>query len=531
MTDKSSLQQFSTSSLAGPATLQVSGASKTFDGKRVLHSVDLTVNSGEVLALLGQNGSGKSTLIKVLSGFHEPDRGTEVRIDGETMRFGSPVFSHRAGLRFVHQDLALIDDATVLDNIAFDAGYATRGGTIRRRECIRQAQTALDRVGSNVNPRQLVGELSPAQKTGVAVARALAVSGSDAAKVLVLDEPTATLPGGEVDRLLSMLRASADSGVAVILVTHHLDEVFKIADRVTVLRDGNVVAASAITEIDRRSLVHKLIGAELEEAQRHALSPGDEDAHASTRLVVRDLYAQRMQGVSLEAHQGEVVGIYGLTGSGREAILGTMFGALTREKGVVRVDGTMVRADSPRASISSGIGYLPPDRKIRGGMMLLPAYENITVPRLNAFARWGTMHKKPELADARKWFAQLDVRPSDAVKAPLASFSGGNQQKILIAKWLRLSPKVLLLDEPTQGVDVGAKVAIHECILAAAKSGTAIVVSSSDEDELAAICDRVLIMRAGEIAAELSGREITVNAINASMHAVKARAGAPGVAG
>jgi ribose transport system ATP-binding protein len=511
--------QLTVEQMAVCPALQVNGVSKTFAARRVLSSVELSVYPGEVHALLGQNGSGKSTLIKVLSGYHEPDAGSEVLIDGEPLAFGSPAASHKAGLRFVHQDLGLIDAATVLDNIAFGTGYTTRGGTIRRRESTRLAQAALDLAGSDVSPKQMVRELSPSQRTGVAVARALARHGSDVVRVLVLDEPTATLPVDEVDQLLAMLRASADSGAGVVLVTHRLDEVFKIADRVTVLRDGNVVVTSAMGDVNRRGLVHKLIGADLEQAQRDAVVPEVADAGATAGLRVDGLRALRINGISFQAKPGEVLGIYGLTGSGRETVLSAVFGALPRDSGEVRIDGQRVRSGSPRHAIGAGIGYLPPDRKIRAGLMLMPAYENVTLLDLKPYLRWWTVRKKPELADARAWFQKLEVRPADAITAPLSSFSGGNQQKILFAKWLRLQPKALLLDEPAQGVDIGAKVTVHQSILDAAQAGAAVVVSSSDEDELAAICTRILIMQNGEITDELTDDRISVSALNSSMHA------------
>ncbi|CAB4970764.1 unannotated protein [freshwater metagenome] len=494
-----------------PALL-AEGLAKTFNGRTVLHPFTLRVMPGEIHALIGQNGSGKSTLIKILSGFHTPDPGGNCHISGEPLEFGNPHASTQIGLRFVHQELGLIGSVSILDNLAFTRGFETRMGTICRSEENERAKRALATVGMDTDPRVLVASLTPAQRTGVAVARAIQSIGGQAA-VLVLDEPTATLPTEEVEHLHAMLRRAATEGVGILYVTHHLDEVFQLASQVSVLRDGFLVESCSVHEIDRATIVHRLVGSELEAVQRvpHESLDG---RNQSSALKVEALETDFIHGVTLEVNSGEIVGVYGLTGSGRESLLGAVFGALPRYSGTVTIDGTTVPAYRPAEAIKAGIGYLAPDRKASGGFMHLNATENLTLVDLKPFWKRGFLRNRPEVAVAREWFARLQVRPAEGTSAILSSFSGGNQQKIILGKWLRTSPKALLLDEPTQGVDVGAKAELHRQIIKACDAGAAIVVSSSDVEELASLCDRVLIMRNGRIAVELTGEHVNEVEIN-----------------
>ena len=499
----------------GPA-LQVDGVCKAFNGKTVLHPLTLSVGPGEIHVLVGQNGSGKSTLIKILSGYHAPEPGGQALIGGQQLQFGSSTSSFRLGCRFVHQDLGLVGSASVLDNLSFSGGYPTRFGTIRDRSAAARARQSLGLVGLDIDPSRLVATLGPAQQTGVAVARAMA--GGTEVRLLVLDEPTATLPTEEVDHLLSILRRAALQGLGILYVTHHLDEVFQFADRVSVLRDGRLVSSTPIGEIDRPTLVRRLVGGEVE-AVRRDNGAAAERAPAGPRLIVRDLAGGPLRGVTFSIRRSEIVGVYGLTGSGSESLLPTIFGALPLESGSITLDGVTLATGRPDLSIKRGIGYLPPDRKVSGGFMSLTATENLTVADLSPYWRSGWMRGKQELAGAREWFQRLQVRPADGATAPLDSFSGGNQQKILLGKWLRVQPKVLLLDEPTQGVDVGAKAELHRLILTAAADGTSVVINSTDEQELASLCSRVLIIRNGVIGDVLNDDEISAKAITTRFHA------------
>jgi ribose transport system ATP-binding protein len=526
-TDNSSARQPSRSNEGGGAigvttlvapAVQMVNLAKTFGSRTVLHPFELSLIPGEIHALLGQNGSGKSTLIKILSGFHLPDEGGNCYVKGEPLEFGNPHGSYRTGLRFVHQDLGLISSSTVLDNLAFTSGYDTRLGAIRRNKALARAQESLSAVGLDVNPHALVATLTPAQRTGVAVARAIDFGGG-AAVALVLDEPTATLPTEEVEHLHSMLRVAASAGVAILYVTHHLDEVFRLADQVSVLRDGYLVESCPVSGIDRATIVHRLVGSELEAVQRDKRDAGSAPTQA-TEFTVSDLRTEFIRGVSLTARAGEILGVYGLTGSGRESLLGAIFGALPRDGGIVRVNDVAVPPYRPTKSIARGIGYLSPDRKISGGFMHMNATENLTIVNLGRFWKRGMLRNKDEELESARWFERLQVRPLDGLRNVLASFSGGNQQKIVLGKWLRMAPKVLLLDEPTQGVDVGAKAELHRQIIGASTNGAVVIVSSTDVEELASLCDRVLIMRNGEFATELVGDSVNEADINRSFHGV-----------
>jgi ribose transport system ATP-binding protein len=491
--------------------LSVRELSKTFPGTQALSSVSLQVARGEVRALLGENGSGKSTLIKILSGYHEPDGGV-VEIGGDSLRFANPSASHEIGARFVHQDLGLVDGASVLDNFAFTNGFPTRWGTIRGRRAGVTVGEALTRVGLDIDPRTPVGRLGAAERTGVAVARALHSGVESGARLLVLDEPTATLPGSEVADLLRIVRTVADQGTAVLYVTHRLDEVFAVATTATVLRDGREVITTDVANLTRAELLNHLVGTELEEAHLESAAIGPA-ADAQALLDVRGLYAGRLVDVSFSLRHGEVVGISGVTGSGREDVTRAVFGALRRDAGTVRIGGRDLADQSPGDAIRRGAAYLPPDRKRLGGMMDLSARENLTVGRLDAFWRWPMLRRREEAAEARTWFEKLDVHPAGGLEQRLSTFSGGNQQKILLAKWLRMKPKVLLLDEPTQGVDVGSRATIHSHLLAAAADGAGVLMSSVDVDELVALCHRVLVIRDGRLVDELSGARLTTGSV------------------
>jgi len=497
---------------AGPTALEVRGLAKTFGDKTVLHHFDLTVEAGQVHMLLGQNGSGKSTLIKILAGFHQPDVARSFTVGGRSVSAGSAEQVRAAGLRFVHQELGLIGPETVLDNMLYSDGFPTRFGQISSGRARKRVMASLELVGLDIDPASKVDTLSPAQRTGVAVARALMDTG-DAAVALVLDEPTATLPGAEVERLHAILRVAVSRGVGVLYVTHHLDEVEQLGDVVSVLRDGHLVAAGPVVDLPRDVIVHALVGGELEAVQNQA-RPVTAPDEADPVLQVRELVGDRVDGLSFDAAPGEILGLYGLTGSGREAALGMIFGSIPRASGTVRVDATPVMPNRPRASMEAGVSYVPADRKSAGLFLELTAQENLTLSNLRPFWRRGRIDRRAERAEVDSWFKRLAIRPADGAGQTVGTFSGGNQQKVVMAKWLRLNPDVLLLDEPTQGVDVGAKAELHRQLLASRADGTAIVVSSSDVDELVTLCDRVLIIRDGRVHRELVGDDITDHNIN-----------------
>jgi ribose transport system ATP-binding protein len=488
---------------------------KSFSGNTVLSQFDLEVAAGEIHALLGSNGSGKSTLIKVLSGFHAPDPGSTVRIDGNTLRSTDPEQAYQFGCRFVHQDLGLIASLSVLDNLFLTSGFPTVAGMIRRRTSLALAREVLDGLGLLLDPMAMVSTLSAAERTGVAIARALRPDATHPPKVLVLDEPTAALPVDEAERVLATVRAAAARGVAIVYVSHHLAEVYRIASHVTVLRDGRIVGRSAITDIDRNTLVTLVAGESIGELHSERRPPVA--AGSSVLVTVERLSGPNLDDVSMTVASGEILGVAGLDGSGRESLLRGIFGCVIRTSGSVRINSTPIPVYRPDAAIRAGAAYLPADRKGSGGAMTMTAQANLTLADLRPLWRRVYLSPTAERREVKRWFENLRVRPSAGYRMQLGRFSGGNQQKILLSKWLRRTPSVLLLDDPTQGVDVAAKTELHKHILALAAQGSAVVVSSTDADELASLCNRIVVMRSGRVVDELYGHRLDSGEITRSI--------------
>ncbi|HEY7966799.1 MAG TPA: sugar ABC transporter ATP-binding protein, partial [Solirubrobacteraceae bacterium] len=395
----------------------------------------------------------------------------------------------------------------------------TTFGTVREKASRRQAQEDLAKLSLDIDPKALVSTLSASERTGVAIARALREDPEYPACLLVLDEPTATLPVDEVDHLLDRVAAISATGVGVLYVTHHLGEVFRVANKVSVFRDGIVVGAGPVSNFDHAAIVTLLAGEELiseeTEARRQKAARAAARNH-ETVFEVEGLRAGALAGVSFSVERGEIVGIAGLAGSGRDSILGASYGALPRTAGEVRIAGTPVPPNRPDQAIGRGVAYVAPDRKIGGGVMTMTARENLTLPNLKPFWKGGILRRKPETSATKEWFERLSVRPANAIDDSLGIFSGGNQQKILFGKWLSQKPLVFLLDEPTQGVDVGAKADLHRELVTAATEGAAVIVSSSDLEELADLCDRVIVIVDGKISSVLEGAELTEGSITRS---------------
>ncbi|WP_375501487.1 sugar ABC transporter ATP-binding protein [uncultured Jatrophihabitans sp.] len=487
---------------AAVPALEVRSLSKTFGANRALRDVSLTIPAGEVHCLVGENGSGKSTLIKILSAYHTPDAGSRITVGGRRFEY-SPGSAHNLGCRFVHQDLGLILERSVLDNVFLGTGYPTRAGTIRRQASYELAKADLRRLNLNVDPNAPMATLSAAERTGVAIARALR-DDAGVIRLLVLDEPTATLPIDDVSNLLDLIRRIANSGVSVLYVTHRLDEIFAIGDRVSVLRDGRLVMTAPVGKVTRDGIVTSLTGhAPLQDVLESTGDPRERQ-HEPV-MVVDGLTASTLSNVSFAAYPTEILGVAGITGSGRETLLSTIFGARPRSGGRVAVGGQPLRPDRPDLSIAAGIAYLPVDRTAHGSIPGLSGRENLVLTDVRRHWNHLAISRRREQADVREWFARLDVRPRLASEQPLSAFSGGNQQKILFGKWLRRRPSVFLLDEPTQGVDIRARERLHDLLRAASAGGMAVVISSTDVNELSSVCDRVLIMSDGQIVNEIQG--------------------------
>jgi ribose transport system ATP-binding protein len=492
--------------------LTVTNLSKSFSGPRVLDGVSLAIEPGEVRALVGQNGSGKSTLIKILAGFHLPDEGN-VELDGQSLNFGDGAASDALGMRFVHQDLGLVDNLDTVDNLALGQGYESftgvSSGGIKWRAERRRARKALADLGYDFDVRRPVGSLAMSERTAVAIARAVAHRATPA-KLLVLDEPTANLPAAEAQRLYKLTRRVAESGIAVVFVSHHFDEVFELSDSVTVLRDGKLVTTRPVEGLTEDGLIELVVGRPLEQVFH--------DVRAVERkAVVLEVDALSTQGVldgvSLQVHSGEIVGVAGITGSGRDEIAPAIFGGIARD-GVIKVAGKVLPRQRPDLAVAKGVGLVPAQRHANAAFMAAPLRENITVTKPGVHFRGGLLRKRSEKSDVNAWLERLDVRPRNCEFA-MSDLSGGNQQKVVIARWLRMEPKVLVLDEPTQGVDVGAKSDIHRLVDEAAAQGTAVLVASTDHEELVRLCHRVLVVRRGRIVDEITGDRLNPDLITA----------------
>ncbi len=482
--------------------------SKTFPGQLALDDVDLDVGVGEIHALVGQNGSGKSTLVKILAGYHRPDPGASATLGGRPFELGSADAARAGGIRFVHQDLGLVESLSVTDNFHL-ADVRTRALTkIGRRHERATVTTALRRLGYHIDPDVPVALLAESERTAVAVARALDDLDDDPV-LLVLDEPTASLPGGEVTRLFAALRRIAATGVGILFISHHLDEVLGLADRVTVLRDGRRITTAATGDVTPDQLTELLLGRQLlaDIGEHHARSTGAD----SPVLTVRGLAGATIVDLDLDLGHHEVVGVAGLTGSGREELAGLVAGRLPHG-GEVRVNGRAIAANQPGTAMRHGMCLVPADRTAHALLPATSTTENITIADMSSFWRRGRLRRTIERDEAQRWLEELDIRPRRG-DTDVDVLSGGNQQKVVMARVLRLEPSVLVLDEPTQGVDVGSKADIHRLVDGAAAGGAGVIVCSTDSDELARLADRVIVLQRGRVVAELTGTDITIERI------------------
>lgn len=492
------------------AALSARNVTVMFGAQKALESVDLSIEPREIRALVGANGSGKSTFVKVLSGLYQPDDSAEISVAGHALAIGTPGAGEEAGLRFVHQDLGLVEDLDVMDNLAIGHGYRfQRAGMISWRREAAAATEALQALGHDIDVRRPVGELTISERTAVAIARALSPRRAPA-HMLVLDEPTANLPFNEADRLFDLIRRVRDTGTAILFISHHFAEVFALADTITVLRDGRHIVTDAVANLDDEKLVTHVVGKEL---ARETAFGAPYVPQGDVIMTVSDLAASVIEGLDLTLHEGEIVGIAGITGSGREEIAGTVFGDVPRS-GAVSVGGREVPPYRPHASIRMGIGLVPAERRLNAAFAESTLRENVTVIDTSDNLSRGLISQRAERREVSGWLERLGVKPREP-EARLENLSGGNQQKVILARWLRQGPKVLVLDDPTQGVDVGAKAEIHRLIKDAARDGMGVLVASTDDEELVALCHRVLVLQAGRISHELHAPDITLEELTA----------------
>ena len=467
--------------------LAMRGISKRFGATRALDDVSLELRRREVHALVGENGAGKSTLIKVMTGIYPPDEGSVV-VDDEPVSLRSAADAQRLGIAAIYQEPLIFPDLSVAENIFI--GHRDQGRVVRWRQTCADAEAILGRLDVHIDPRMPASGLPVAVQQAIEIAKAISLD----VRVLIMDEPTAALSAHEVERLFRQVRQLRDSGVAVLFISHRLDEVFEIADRVSVFRDGRHVATHARDDVTRAQLITAMVGRQVSDFYAR------QDHHAGEVVLrVRDLgRTGKFSGVSFDVRRGEVLGLAGLVGAGRTDVALALFGIAPAETGTIDVDGRPVEIATPRQALDHGIAYLSEDRRHVGLSLPQSVTANITLPSLRRYvSRFGLVDGGAERSAAERFRRQLSIRTA-GLSQPVGLLSGGNQQKTMLAKWLNTGPAVLILDEPTRGIDVGAKADVHRIIDGLARSGMAVVLISSDLPEVLAVSDRVLVMREGE---------------------------------
>jgi ribose transport system ATP-binding protein len=474
------------------------GISKSFGPVRVLDGVDFSVAGGEIHALVGENGAGKSTLMKIMSGAHTTDGGS-ILIDGEAVTIRSTRDAEALGIAIIHQELNMIPQLSVMDNL-FLGREPNHFGVIERGRMHQDAASWLSKVGaSRIDVNQNAETLSIGLQQLVEIAKTLSLN----TRVLIMDEPTASLTDREIDTLFGIMRDLRSRGVGIVYVSHRMEEIFKICDKVSVLRDGHFIAERAVAETGFDEIVKMMVGRELKERFPKRQSPP-----GAVRFKVDDLADEgHVSGVHFEVRAGEVLGIAGLIGSGRSEILNTLFGVNRRTAGQVLLDDRPLSVKRPADAIAAGIGFVTEDRKSQGLVLGLSVRENAMLAHLEKYAAWGIINRKAEKTAVKKLMDELQIRARDS-ELEVNALSGGNQQKVVFAKWLVQPPRVLLLDEPTRGVDVGGKAEIYHTINRLAAAGTAIVMVSSELPEVLAMSDRILVMREGRQVARFDAKAV-----------------------
>jgi rhamnose transport system ATP-binding protein len=489
-----------------PIILRATDVHKSYEAVHALRGVSFELRAGEVHGLIGENGAGKSTLIKIITGAVQPDSG-DVELDGETIRNNSPAYSKQLGIAAIYQQPALFPDLTVAENISIGLEGSAAWRKINWKQRRQRARELLHQVGSDIDPETEVRNLSMPQQQLVEIARALGAK----ARVLIMDEPTSSLAEAETENLYRVISNLRKNGVGIIYISHRLEELSKLADRVTVLRDGSYVGTREMSGVDRSELIRLMVGRELS-----AVFPKVTVKQGSVVLELRGVScrANGVTNVNLSVRAGEIVGLSGLVGAGRTELARTIFGLEPADSGEIRLNGNHVNIREPSEAIALGIAYVPEDRRHHGVVLEMPIDSNITLASLNRLTNGVSFDFKKERRIATDYVQRFAIK-TPSIFAPVTTLSGGNQQKVALSRWLQTKPSLLILDEPTQGIDVGAKAEIHTLMSELAAQGTAILMISSELPEILGMSDRIVVMRQGKVAGVLSRDDATQHAIMA----------------
>jgi ribose transport system ATP-binding protein len=479
-----------------PPFLEMHNVSKTFPGVRALNRVDLLVARGEVHALAGENGAGKSTLMKIMTGVQKADPGGRIVIDGEAVEIRDPVHARALGISIIYQELSTVENLTVAENIFLAREPLGRSGFIDSRRMNAEARRVLDQLHIDIEPTSLVADLSIGQKQMIEIAKALSYE----SKIIVMDEPTASLSHHETLTLIGLIHKLRRQDIGVVYITHRLDEIFEVADRVTVLRDGSTVASLPIAEVTREILVRKMVDRDLSQFY------GTHQSHATAEIVLQvsglalkhpTPHQARVRDIDFALHRGEILGFFGLIGAGRTEIMEMIFG-MRPYLGEIVVDGKAVTIREPADAIACGIGFVTEDRKSQGLVLGMTVRENFSLTHLRRYSPLQFISQGRESAACEDYVRRLDVR-TPGIEQQVINLSGGNQQKVVIAKWVARGPKILIVDEPTRGIDIGAKAEVHALLARLAADGMGIIVISSDLPEVLAVSDRMVVVKDGRI--------------------------------
>jgi len=479
--------------------LELKDITKRFSGVEVLHEVSFSLRAGEVHALLGENGAGKSTLVKVMTGVHQPDKG-EIYLDGERVSFADTRESRQVGIAAIYQELSLFPDLDVAENIFIGRQPTTTGGRIDWRKLYADAEKLLLSLGVHLDLKHKARSLSIAQQQMVEIARAFSIN----ARILIMDEPTSSLTLNEVADLFRLVRRLRDEGTAIVFISHRLEELFELADRVTIMRDGSYVDTRLLKDVTRDDLIRLMVGRTITD-----LFPKEDVKAGEVMLKVENLtHTGTFRDVSFELRKGEILGMAGLVGAGRTNVARAIFGVEPATGGRIQIEGQEVEVTSSQQAIKLGLAYVPEDRQLHGLIPAMPITSNISLPILFKYAQRGWLQDKVELRAAYNAALQMEVRANNMWQLA-RELSGGNQQKIVLSKWLSTKPRILILDEPTRGIDVGTKAAVHGLMSKLAAEGMAILMISSELPEILGMSDRVIVMREGHVTGHFSRAEAT----------------------